>query len=345
MRKFWIKCKYWEYWPTQIVYLPIYIYHKFLALRLGYYFYFTNVNPDMEMGGLFFASKYKALKKLPQYLYPKTLFLEVDKKSSIHLENALNEANIPFPCLVKPDRLERGTGIQIIKDIEMLERYLAKNHFDVLIQELIHDSFEAGIFFWRNSDGSIEIPSIVTKEFLSITGDGMTSLSTYIKKNERAYLHAEKLKANYPEYWINPIPAGHHITLEPIGNHSRGTKFLDGRHLFTAQIQSATEEICAHLSNHNYGRIDLRCPTEEDFKSGLNYKILEINGVNAEPAHIYQPGFLLWEAWKTLIKHWSKMASISMQQKNKGFKPISFAQGLKSFLDYKNLSKMTTLNV
>jgi len=339
MKSIIIKLSHWEYWPTQVVYFPIYLYHKLLAIRARSYFFFSNVNPDMEMGGLFFASKFKALQQLPQAYKPKTILIQ----SSSGIEKIcadLLASEIGFPCIAKPDRLERGLGVQILANPEFLMDYQSKYPYDFVIQELIEYPFEAGIFFWRNHDGSLEIPSIVTKEFLSITGDGATSLKSFVKSNERAFLHAKKLKNQYPQYWETPIPKDLNLILEPIGNHSRGTKFLDGRNLYNVHIQQATERLCMHLPNYHYGRIDLRCPTLEDFISGNHYKVLEINGVNAEPAHIYQPGFSIWKAWATLFKHWNKLYTLSISQKQRGYTPISFWQGAQLYRAYKKASKI-----
>ena len=53
-----------------------------------------------------------------------------------------------------------------------------------------------------------------------------------------------------------------------------------------------------------YVRFDLRCPSLDDLAAGRNLQILEINGVGAEPAHIYQSGYPYWAAQRDLLYHW-----------------------------------------
>ena len=73
--------------------------------------------------------------------------------------------------------------------------------------------------------------------------------------------------------------------------------------------------IAIQINGFYYGRIDLKAPSLQDFLEGKNLKILEVNGVNSEPAHIYQPGFSLWQAWKILMHHWHLIFQISKTNK------------------------------
>jgi len=57
--KFWIKTMHWEYWPTWLVYAPIALFYPFFACVGRALFFFAKVNPNMESGGLYGASKYK----------------------------------------------------------------------------------------------------------------------------------------------------------------------------------------------------------------------------------------------------------------------------------------------
>ena len=58
---------------------------------------------------------------------------------------------------------------------------------------------------------------------------------------------------------------------------------------------------------------------------------MELNGVNAEPVHIYQTGFSIFEAYKVLFTQWSNIQKISMQNKAKGNNLLSWNEFWKIF--------------
>ena len=44
----------------------------------------------------------------------------------------------------------------------------------------------------------------------------------------------------------------------------------------------------------------------------LSKQILEINGVGAEPAHIYDPSYPLFKVWKAVLNQWKIMFNIGV---------------------------------
>jgi hypothetical protein len=58
------------------------------------------------------------------------------------------------------------------------------------------------------------------------------------------------------------------------------------------------------LPGYHFGRLDLRCPTPGALSRGEDIRILEVNGVSAEAAHIYEPGTPLWQGYASMLKQW-----------------------------------------
>ncbi|GAB3001822.1 hypothetical protein GCM10027284_19380 [Cyclobacterium sediminis] len=225
---------------------------------------------------------------------------------------ALSNVGIKFPLIAKPDRGERGTAVKVIRDKKGLAAYLEHSKADILLQEFIQTPFEAGVFYYRlPTEEAGNIPSIVLKEFLTVVGDGKTSLKDLVDESPRGRLVSKNLfKGDGP----NPkeiLPLGKERILEPIGNHNRGTKFIDGTKLSNPTLVRFFDKLSLQLDSFYYGRVDLKANSVEDFVQGRGIKVLEINGVNAEPAHIYDPNTKLWEGIKTLLKHWSLIYEIS----------------------------------
>lgn len=332
---FYTKLFHWEYWPTWIIYFPVFLYYLLLSLKARNFFFFSMANPEMEMGGLYNCSKNKQLKKIPSAFKPRTLYVKPNTQIQEVLIR-LSSLNLNFPLVAKPDRGERGVGVSLLHSYKQLKKYLHQTRVDFLIQEYIDSPFEAGVFYYRipgQSTGTI--PSLVVKSFLTIRGDGYSTVKELILQNPRARLIATKLLA---QEGINPdeiLPGGIEKLLEPIGNHNRGTKFMDGNHLCNEDLIYFFDALSYHIPNFYYGRFDLKAASEEDFKKGWGIKILEVNGVNAEPAHIYDPNAKFWKGVRTLLHHWKVIYAISMENKKRRFKPASFDAAWTHFKEWK----------
>jgi hypothetical protein len=107
--------------------------------------------------------------------------------------------------------------------------------------------------------------------------------------------------------------------------------FLDGNDLIDKSLTEVFDRISKPIDGFYYGRFDLKCQSTEDLKAGRNIKILELNGVGAEPAHIYQPGFSLWKAWQVLFSHWKVMFEISRKNNELGHSYMSFKEGFEKY--------------
>ncbi len=325
----------WEYWPTWIIYFPVFFYYLFLSVKARSFFFFSMANPGMEMGGLYNCSKYKQLKHIPAEFKPKTLYVKAS--TPLHLiHTGLSDNELDFPLIAKPDRGERGISVSLIHDNNQLKKYLKQATFDFLVQEYIDSPFEAGLFYYRiPGQGSGSIPSLVVKGFLTVTGDGQSTIKELIFQIPRARLVATQLLKREDIQAGEILPPGTRRILEPIGNHNRGTTFLDGNHLGNSELLYFFDALSCQIPNFHYGRFDLKAPSEEDFKKAKGIKILEVNGVNAEPAHIYDPNAKFWKGIRTLLHHWKIIYTISMENKKEGFKPVSFNDAWRHFEGWK----------
>ncbi|MEX2566309.1 MAG: hypothetical protein WD431_10230, partial [Cyclobacteriaceae bacterium] len=305
------KLFHWEYWPTWIIYFPVFFYYLFLSIKAKSFFFFTLANPEMEMGGLYNCSKYKQLQKIPAELKPLTLYVKAGSRVPL-ISAKLRELELDYPIIAKPDRGERGKGVSLLKDPFHLKIYLQQCKSDFLLQEYISDPFEAGLFYYRLPDRlSGEIPSIVLKTFLSVTGDGKSTLDELMQRIPRARLVAKSLLQREDIDPLEILPTGTIKLLEPIGNHNRGTEFSDGNQFVNQDLLYFFDALSYHLPHFHYGRFDLKAPSLGDFLKGNGIKILEVNGVNAEPAHIYDPKGKYIDAIKTLFRHWKIIFQIS----------------------------------
>lgn len=86
------------------------------------------------------------------------------------------------------------------------------------------------------------------------------------------------------------------------------------------------DEILKDFEGFNYGRFDLKVKTIEDLYEGKNIKVLELNGVNADPAHIFDPNYKLLKAYKDVAWHWKRLSDIAQYNYKLGLKYTSFRE-------------------
>ena len=135
---------------------------------------------------------------------------------------------------------------------------------------------------------------------------------------------------------------GVEMEIEPIGNHSRGTTFLNGNRFIDEQLNHIFDEICFQMDDIYYGRFDLKCESIEGIKQGKGFKVMEFNGVGSEPAHIYDPAYSKIQAYKDLYQHCKILYEISIQQRQKGVIAMSLKELVSSYQIYNRYLKSAT---
>jgi len=53
---------------------------------------------------------------------------------------------------------------------------------------------------------------------------------------------------------------------------------------------------------------------------------MELNGVGAEPGHIYAPNNPIWDSYFSLLSHWNNISKIARQTYQKGESKIPIAE-------------------
>ena len=154
---------------------------------------------------------------------------------------------------------------------------------------------------------------------MTFTGNGKSTLKELIEQNLRAFYRKEYLFKRFQNELNSVLQKDEKLLVEPIGNHSRGTTFLDGSSLKTSKLEETIDQIAKKIDGFYYGRIDLKAKSLEDFQNG-NFVILEINGANSEATHIYDPNFNLIKAYKEVIKHLNYQHKIAIQNHQLGVK-------------------------
>lgn len=329
LRQGWIRLTHWEYWPSHLINLPAYVYWIWLSLKARSAFFFNTANPLITNGGFLMESKKEIYDFMPEGLYPKTVLVKPGTPV-IKISALLQQAGLRFPVIAKPDIGMRGLKVSVLNNAADLQAYAGQSEVDFLLQELIEYENEVGIFYCRlphKQEG--KVTGIVGKEFLSVQGDGRSTVATLLLENDRAVLQWQSLKAEYGEALDKVLHRGETFTLVPFGNHARGSKFLDWSDRIDAELTATFNRICNSLPEFYYGRLDVRFRSWEELKQGQHFSIIELNGAGSEPTHIYDPKHSIFFAWKEILRHLRLLYRISEQnKKSQGLRYMTMKAGL-----------------
>jgi hypothetical protein len=336
-----IKLLHWEYWPFTVVYMPVYFYWLLLGIRNKSFFFFNASNPSIKNGGFLMESKKEIYDLLPPAYYPRTL-LFTQNDTAAKIVEQIKQNNFSYPLIGKPDIGMQGLAVKKLEHERDVIAYTSSCKINFLIQEFISLENEVGIFYYRYpGEAKGHISGIVSKEFLTITGDGVASIEELLQRDSRYILQIPFLKKCSGNLLLQILAKGEIKLLVPYGNHARGAKFIDASHLINNKLESAIDKICQQVNGFYFGRMDLRYNTWEELEEGKNISIIELNGAGSEPTHMYDPKHSVFYAWKEIIRHLNILAKISRinhQQKQMAY--MTFSEGIKMFKENSHYVKL-----
>ena len=99
--------------------------------------------------------------------------------------------------------------------------------------------------------------------------------------------------------------------------------FLDANDLRTPALEAAIDRIAQSVDGFFFGRFDVRVPTDDLLCRGREIRVLELNGVTSEEAHMYDPRYGVVFAWRTLVAQWKTAFEIGDANRRLGLEPDS----------------------
>lgn len=278
---------------------------------------------------------------IPDVYYPATLFFRVGTTSGDVLDR-IRQRQLRFPLVGKPDIGMQGLSVKKLETEKDLIEYSLGSKVDFLIQEFVPFKNEVGIFYYRYpNEMNGRISGIVSKEFVSVTGDGVLTITELLKKDKRYVLQLQVLKKTYGVTLNRILPVGEEFVLVPYGNHIRGAKFVDASHLIDQQLTNSIDAVCRQVRGFYYGRMDIRYNTWEELREGKSFSIIELNGAGSEPTHIYDPKHSIFFAWKEIVRHLNILWKISTMNHRQLKRPyMKIRVGLQMLRDNKKYIKL-----
>ena len=329
----------WEYWRPPVFYLPVIVYCLYLGMRHRSLTLFTASNPGIPEGGFREESKAQILESLkdgnPHIARHRLIRASNPRDRRIRMSaDFMQELGLSYPVVIKPDVGQRGEGVAIVHSEEALQRILTEREEDLIVQEYVA-GVEYGVFYYRFPDeDSGRILSITAKRLPQLTGDGKSTLEELILRGPDTVGMARFHMRRHRENLMLVLKEGETFPLVEVGDHACGTVFLDGNAVWTPELEAAIDRLSKRFDGFYFGRYDLRTPSIEDFRKGRNFKIVELNGVTSEAAHIYHPGNSIWYAYRILMHQWRLAFEIGAANRKRGVKPASHKRMLNLLFRY-----------
>jgi pimeloyl-ACP methyl ester carboxylesterase/membrane protein DedA with SNARE-associated domain len=334
-----------EFWPPWVFYAPVAAEIARLALRYRSLTVVTAANPAMPTGGFIGESKTKILAAIDTGEGDVARFVPIPAalpaEERLRVARAfLEEFDLSFPVVLKPDVGQRGSGVSILSDERSFEAALEGLRVDSMLQEFA-PGMELGVFYVRHPDEPHgRIFSITEKRLPVVVGDGRRTLEELILADSRAVCMAPTyFEINAPR--LLDVPEhGEHVNLVELGTHCRGAIFLDGSWARSTGLESAIERISRRYEGFHFGRYDLRVSAPEELASGRGFKVIELNGLTSEATHIYDPRTRLFEAWGVLFEQWRLAFAIGARNRQRGARVWTVSELAHEVRAYKKLQAL-----
>lgn len=265
---------------------------------------------------------------IPSQYTPTTLSFSAYTPSNSVLEKVF-ENKLVFPLVVKPDIGMQGKAVIKVNSVTELISAVSKYTVNYIIQPFVNYPRELGIFYVRDPRKNIgKITGIVEKEFLTVVGDGISTIEELLFQNKRYILQIPTLHVTLGKE-LNKVPLLEEVCeLVPYGNHARGSLFRDRTDKNNPNIEAVIDKACRAIPGFYYGRLDIRFTNFDDLANNKNWSIIELNGAGSEPTHIYDPGHSILYAWKEIIVHLKLLYNISNLNRQSGVPYLSWREGI-----------------
>ncbi len=290
-------------------------------------------------------SKKEIYDLIPNTYKPLTLLFSHNTPIDLLIRSIRNQ-DLSYPLVIKPDTGMQGKAVLKVNNDHELTAAASRFTVDYIVQPFIPYPNEIGIFYVRfPEDKCGRITGIVEKEFLSVTGDGFSSIEELLKQTSRYFLQLEGLRKSLGEKINAVLPKNKKEILVPYGNHVRGSLFLDSSFKNSRQLEALIDNVCQSVNGFYYGRLDIRFNTYEELLENRNWCIIELNGAGSEPTHMYDPVHSLLFAWEEIIRHWKMLYKVSVQNNKRGHSYMAFKDGIKMFRANKShVKKLAAIN-
>jgi len=316
--------------PGWVIEAPLYAYALWLAAKHGGLTLPALANPRILIGGIAGESKadlFSLVGPAARERFAPFVAVRADAPST-DIEEAREGAGLAYPLVAKPDIGLNGRGVKIVRSAEELAAHLAKfpSSANMLLQRYVADEGEAGVFYVRKpSEETGRITSLTLKYFPAVEGDGERTLRELILTNPQTKKRADIYLRRNVYRLDEVVPEGERQRIVSVGNHVRGSVFVDGAAHVTPAMTETFDRIAKDIEGFHFGRFDVRFSDLESLKRGDGFTIIEYNGASSEPTHVRDPRTPAQKVWRDSMEHWRYAYEIGAEQRARGARPASLS--------------------
>lgn len=310
-----------ELLPTWVIFIPVILYGFYVGIKNKNLGFFTNIN--WWLSSEYENNKHFFMQALPDQYKPITILAN---KSKI-----IDKINMEFPCFVKPNNWCRWIWVKKIHNQNDLVEYHKKSLGDYVIQEFVPYDIELGVYIIKHPiTKKTSILWIAYKEIATVQWDGQSTLEELIEKGERTKLFKKNFYERNKKIRNTVIPLWEKIIITDLWNHAQGAQCKDVSYLITEENTQVFDKIGNILWDIDFWRYDIKCKSFESFQRGEDIKILEFNGVKAEPLHLYDTIHWPIKAYKQWFLYIQKAMDISNAKRKQWKKTLKFKETIRA---------------
>lgn len=291
--------RHFEFWHPRLFEVPYYVYLAWRCLVRGLPpKYLAKANWALDHGEIGIGSKFDTQMAFDQTHFPATAWLSDEPEARRRAALAF-AAEHGYPLVLKPDQGSVGKGVTRAADEPSLLAQLERVHGPYMLQTFCPHNIEYGVFFVRTG-GEARVTGLNRKHFPTIVGDGERSIEALARDHERYTAHWQLFLQDIDTARVPA--AGESVQLSFVGSHTMGCKFTDDTHVLTSELERAIIGICDSQPGFNFGRLDVKAPSEAAFLAG-EFVVIEVNGVASLPTHMFDPANSLARAYRIFLEH------------------------------------------
>jgi hypothetical protein len=329
--------------PKWLNLVPMVAQWLWLGLRYGCVTLPSSANPHITAGGLVGDTKseyFKGMGALARSKVADFAMLRAHGAASLPAAlAALQEANLDFPVVAKPDLGWCGFGVRRIDDVAALDDYLSRypRDADLMLQRYLADPGEAGLFYMRHPDQPTgKLLGILLRHFPQVTGDGASTIAQLVETDVRLQRTTRSVEHEC-SYAPNRVPAaGEVVRLSLIASTRVGGLYEDGSENATAELTATVDAIARDMPQFHVGRFDVRYLTLEHLRRG-QFTILEVNGAGSEAVHAWDPKYSIADVYRIVFAKQRLMFALAAANRARGHRPIGVFALAKHYLHQQRL--------
>jgi len=321
--------------PNLLIYTPIVVAYFFNALKFRSLSAPKAANPGLTNAGICGESKADILAELaricPDHVPNGIVVItctQEDFETRLHYQ--IEEAGLRFPFIAKPDVGYMSQGVELIKNMHQLMRYLAylPKGQRIILQEYFSLDGEAGIFYACVPGGKPLVRVALTYPPFVI-GDGVSTVKELLWRDPRFVYFYDAIQIGR----IGKITPGlgEKFTLKITGSTSDGTQHVNYPVAEDSPLVRKIVEISQSFDGFWLGRYDVKFENLTKLING-DFKIIELNGAAGEDLTAWDPRNSVRECYRILFQQLRLLFEIGAINQKQGFVPVRWRRLFRDYL-------------